>query len=98
MTEHSPDCNASATDASGAGCSEVIAEVWTLLDGECTAEIKARLRQHLQECPGCLRQYGVEERIKTLIARKCSGDKAPRYLYERVRMEISRTTIIHREG
>ncbi|MEB3048881.1 mycothiol system anti-sigma-R factor [Mycolicibacter sp. MYC123] len=75
-------------------CSEVIAEVWTLLDGECTAESKARLREHLEACPGCLRHYGVEERIKALIATKCSGDKAPPKLYERVRLEISQTTII----
>jgi hypothetical protein len=29
------------------GCAEVIAEVWTLLDGECTSETRERLRQHL---------------------------------------------------
>jgi len=99
VTEHSRDCN-TPPDAGGsdANCSEVIAEAWTLLDGECTAETKAKLRQHLEECPGCLRHYGAEERITTLIASKCSGDKAPRRLYERVRLEISRTTIIHREG
>lgn len=97
MTEHSSDCNTPpVADGTEAYCSEVIAEVWTLLDGECTAETKDKLRQHLEECPGCLRHYGVEERIKALIARKCSGDKAPSRLYERVRLEISRTTIIHR--
>ena len=51
--------------------------MWTLLDGECTAETRDRLRHHLDECPACLRHYGVEERIKTLIATKCSGEKAP---------------------
>lgn len=75
----------------------MIAEVWTLLDGECTSETRERLRHHLEECPACLRHYGVEERIKTLIAAKCSGEKAPHYLLERVRLEIRRTTIITRE-
>ncbi|WP_046319306.1 mycothiol system anti-sigma-R factor [Mycobacterium sp. UM_Kg1] len=99
MTERSRDCDTPpVAGESGTDCSEVIAEVWTLLDGECTAETRAKLRRHLEECPGCLRHYGVEERIKMLIARKCSGDKAPRRLYERVRLEISRTTIVHREG
>jgi mycothiol system anti-sigma-R factor len=46
--------------------------------------------------PSCLRHYGVEERVKTLIARKCGGDKAPDSLRERLRIEISRTTIIRR--
>ena len=78
-------------------CAEVIAEVWTLLDGECTAEDQAKLQRHLEQCPGCLRQYGVEERIKALIARKCSGERAPRRLYERVRLQISQTSIIIRD-
>lgn len=77
-------------------CAAVIAEVWTLLDGECTQTTRERLRVHLEECPACLRHYGVEERIKKLIAARCSGEKAPTHLVERVRLEISRTTIIRR--
>jgi mycothiol system anti-sigma-R factor len=75
-------------------CAAVIAEVWTLLDGECTAETRDKLRDHLEACPACLRHYGVEERIKQLIATKCSGEKAPERLRARLRVEISRTTII----
>jgi mycothiol system anti-sigma-R factor len=75
-------------------CASVIAEVWTLLDGECTTETRDKLRHHLEECPTCLRQYGLEERVKRLIATKCSGDKAPDSLRARVLIEISRTTII----
>jgi mycothiol system anti-sigma-R factor len=75
-------------------CAAVMAEVWMLLDGECTAETRDKLRYHLEECPGCLRYYGVEERIKTLIARKCGGEKAPEELRQRLMLEISRTTII----
>ena len=75
-------------------CASVIAEVWTLLDGECTTETRDKLRHHLEECPTCLRQYGVEERVKRLIATKCSGEKAPESLRARLRIEISRTTII----
>jgi mycothiol system anti-sigma-R factor len=75
-------------------CAAVMAEVWTLLDGECTSDTRDKLRLHLEECPGCLRYYGVEERIKTLIARKCGGEKAPESLRRRLLLEISRTTII----
>ena len=75
-------------------CSAVIAEVWALLDGEVTESERMRLKRHLDDCPACLRHYGVEERIKMLIAAKCSGERAPSHLVERVRLQISRTTII----
>ena len=83
-------------DSGHADCSLVIRQVWALLDGEVTDGSRDELRRHLEQCPACLRHYGVEERIKKLIATKCSGEKAPAYLVERVRMEISRTTIIRR--
>ena len=83
-------------DDGHADCSLVIRQVWALLDGEVTDGSRDELRRHLEQCPACLRHYGVEERIKKLIATKCSGEKAPAYLVERVRMEISRTTIIRR--
>ena len=87
MSTHDPD--EGHTD-----CALVIAEVWALLDGEVSDDTRSRLRLHLEQCPACLRHYGVEERIKALIATKCSGDHAPSYLVERVRLQISRTTII----
>ena len=55
-----------------------------------------KLRQHLEACPGCFKHYGLEERIKTLIASKCRGEKAPEGFIERLRLEIRRTTIIRR--
>ena len=83
-------------DAGHTDCAVVIREVWAMLDGEVTDDERDRLRAHLDHCPACLRHYGVEERIKKLIATKCSGDTAPSYLVERVRIQISRTTIIRR--
>lgn len=100
MTDFPPmsghDDPSAATPRIKAQCAEVIAEVWTLLDGECTPETREKLRKHLEECPPCLRLYGLEERIKGLIATKCRGEKAPDGLRERLRIEISRTTIIRR--
>ena len=54
--------------------------------------------RRLDECPACLRHYGVEERVKALVATKASGERAPEYLVERVRLQISLTTIIRRPG
>jgi mycothiol system anti-sigma-R factor len=88
-----PSGNAGGSDFN-LDCAQVIAEIWTLLDGECTPDAREKLRHHLEACPECLRHYGLEERIKTLISKKCSGEKAPERLRERLRLEISRTAII----
>jgi anti-sigma factor (TIGR02949 family) len=79
------------------GCAQVIAQIWTLLDGECIPEEREILQRHLDACPGCLKHFGLEERIKELIATKCSGEKAPEGLRERLRLEIRHTTIIRGE-
>ena len=97
MSEFSGPADTRADDSDshgGIGCAQVIAEVWTLLDGECTPEAREQLRRHLEACPGCFKHYGIEERIKALIATKCRGEKAPESLRERLRLEIRRTTII----
>jgi mycothiol system anti-sigma-R factor len=99
MTEFTPGQDDSSADARPRikpECAEVIAEVWTLLDGECTPETREKLRKHLEECPPCFQLYGLEERMKALISTKCRGEKAPERLRERLRIEISRTTIIRR--
>jgi mycothiol system anti-sigma-R factor len=77
-----------------AECAEVLAEVWSLLDGECSPEARDKLRQHLEDCPPCFQAYGLEERIKGLISTKCSGERAPESLRARLLLEIRRTTII----
>ncbi len=83
-------------DAGYIDCAVVIREVWALLDLEVNDDERDRLRRHLDQCPDCLQHYGMQERIKNLIATKCSGEKAPAYLVERVRLQITRTTIIRR--
>jgi anti-sigma factor (TIGR02949 family) len=80
------------------GCAEVIRQVWLLLDGECTPDTRESLRHHLEACPECFQHYGIEERLKAVIATKCGGEKAPQGLRERLKLEIQRTTIIRGAG
>lgn len=68
-------------------CDEVLAEVWMLLDRECSAERDAQLRRHLEECGPCLAQYGIEHKVKTLLARSCR-EQAPDDLHQRLRERI----------
>jgi len=74
-------------------CSEVLAEVWLLLDHECDGKRKQLLQQHLDECHPCLEQYGLEEHLKALLARKCGGEHAPDTLKQRLRASIRQTLI-----
>lgn len=69
-------------------CSEVLAEVWLFLDHECDEERRVLLAQHLDECGPCLQQYGIEEKLKALLATKCGGEHAPSGLKHRLREQI----------
>jgi mycothiol system anti-sigma-R factor len=69
-------------------CSEVLAEVWLFLDHECNEKRRQLLQEHLEECGPCLEQYGIEEHLKILLARKCGGEHAPDEFKERLRQCI----------
>lgn len=74
-------------------CSEVLAEVWLLLDHECDPERDAQLRRHLDECGPCLARYGLEEKVKRLLGRSCGGEHAPAELHQRLREQIRATVL-----
>ncbi|MFF1612667.1 mycothiol system anti-sigma-R factor [Amycolatopsis sp. NPDC058278] len=78
-------------------CEEALADIYLLLDRECSAERDAALRQHIEDCPPCLEEYGIDEHIKQLLARKCGGDHAPAELKSRLRASI-RQTVATRGG
>ena len=69
-------------------CSEVLEKVYLYLDGEAESEDHAHVRIHLDECAPCLRQYGLEQAVKALVARCCGGDAPPADLRERVMVRI----------
>ena len=77
--------------AAKAGCHEVLAEVWAFLDNECDEKRRRLLEQHLDECSPCLEQYGIEEHLKVLLARKCGGEHAPEAFKQRLRDQIRKT-------
>ena len=79
-------------------CSQVIAEVWLLLDHECSAERRRKLEQHLDECGPCLEQYGLEEHLKALLARKCGGEHAPDALKEKLRASFRQIVVQQPDG
>ena len=45
-------------------CREVLRAVYLYLDGEIDTEQRRLIREHLDECAPCLRQFGVEQEVK----------------------------------
>ncbi|MEV6910305.1 mycothiol system anti-sigma-R factor [Amycolatopsis sp. NPDC051071] len=72
-------------------CEEALADIYLLLDRECSAERDEALRKHIEDCPPCLEEYGIDEHLKQLLARKCGGDHAPDDLKTRLRASIRQT-------
>ncbi len=69
-------------------CSDVLAEVWLFLDHECDETRRELLAKHLDECEPCLSEYGLDEKLKRLLAAKCGGEHAPAELKDRLRQQI----------
>jgi mycothiol system anti-sigma-R factor len=69
-------------------CREVLAEVYLYLDLECNDNRRLLIRDHLDECSPCLREYGIEQEVKALVARCCGGDVAPVDLKQRLRVRL----------
>ena len=69
-------------------CSEVLEAVYVYLDGEQDDASRELIRVHLDECSPCLRQFGLEQAVKALVARCCGGDPAPQELRSRVMARI----------
>jgi mycothiol system anti-sigma-R factor len=74
-------------------CSDVLDAVYFYLDGEQNAHDRDEIRQHLDECGPCLRQYGLENAVKALVARCCGSDQAPIDLRDRVLVRINQVRL-----
>ena len=69
-------------------CSEVRARVYSYLDGEIEVSGCAEIREHLDECGPCLREYGLEEAVKRLVHKHCGSEPVPTELRTKVLSRI----------
>jgi len=69
-------------------CSEVLALVYSYLDGELDDSGYGEVHKHLHECGPCLREFGLEEAVKKLVAKHCGSDPVPRDLRAKVMTRI----------
>jgi len=70
-------------------CREVLAEVYLYLDLECHDQRRDLIRSHLDECSPCLREFGIEQEVKALVARCCGSEVAPSALRDRLRLRLA---------
>jgi len=70
-------------------CDQILNEVYLYLDLECSEDRRSTIAAHLDECSPCLREFGIEQEVKVLVARCCGSDRAPLELRERLRAKIT---------
>ncbi|GGS92172.1 hypothetical protein GCM10010156_58050 [Planobispora rosea] len=67
----------SCGDPHDTDCREVLDKVYAYLDGELDDGNCVDIRHHLDECNPCLKEYGLEQVVKQLVARHCGCDPVP---------------------
>jgi mycothiol system anti-sigma-R factor len=70
-------------------CTEVLATVYSYLDGEMDDSDYGQIRVHLEECGPCLREYGLEELVKKLVHKCCGQEAVPGELRAKVLTRIA---------
>ena len=70
-------------------CTEVLATVYSYLDGEMEDSDYQQIRVHLEECGPCLREYGLEELVKKLVHKCCGQEAVPGELRAKVMTRIA---------
>lgn len=69
-------------------CRDVLDRVYVYLDGEIDNVDLAKIRQHLDECAPCFREYGLEQAVRKLVHKHCGHDPVPEGLRTKVLMRI----------
>ena len=69
-------------------CTEVLDRVYSYLDHELDRPDYTKIRQHLDECGPCLREYDLEEAVKHLVHKCCGSEPTPADLRHKVLTRI----------
>jgi mycothiol system anti-sigma-R factor len=70
-------------------CSEVLARVYSYLDGEIDEAASVQIEVHLEDCGPCLREFGLEEVVKRLVHKSCGQEVVPSELRTKVLTRIA---------
>jgi mycothiol system anti-sigma-R factor len=78
-------------------CKDCIQALHPYVDRELSEDDIVQVRQHLDECPGCLHLYRFEESLRRLVRVRCREQQAPDALRERVLARLAEERL-RREG
>ena len=79
-------------------CDDVLSHVFEFLDHETDDHRRAIIAEHLEDCSGCLRQFGIEQEFKALVRRRCGGDVPPPGLRDRIKLQLSSVSFEDDDG
>ena len=74
-------------------CSQVLAGLYSFLDGEPTAVDGHLMHEHLAQCPPCREEHLLAEVLKAMVARSCGSQPAPERVRARVVAQITRIQV-----
>jgi len=69
-------------------CQDALHELYGYLDGELTAEKRAAIHRHLDECQPCAEPYDFEAELREVVRRKCQ-EQVPDSLMAKVRAALA---------
>jgi mycothiol system anti-sigma-R factor len=53
----------------------------------------AKIREHLAQCGPCLKEYDVDQMLKTLVHRSCGSEAAPMQLRMQIMARITTISV-----
>jgi len=74
-------------------CSHALMQVYQYLDGEMGPDDCDKIREHLAQCGPCLKEYDVDQMLKTLVHRSCGCESAPMQLRMQILARITLITV-----
>lgn len=81
-----------------ADCAQVVLRLFEYVDHEAAEEDGRRIREHLDACGSCLREYERDLLLKALVKRACSSESAPAALRTQIMARISSITVTEHRG
>lgn len=69
-------------------CPEAIEHLYSYLDQECSADVEAAVRVHIEQCTDCFGQFEFERTFLLFVKARSAAKSAPPELKKRIFQEI----------